>query len=283
MQDIFDSKQEANEYCRRFQNIGKLWTLYHIAQFSCFLDKIKDTYMKIDDYSRMLMDINRLIMVASMVELLNSRKDFVRFDTWIKKEGKNKEFQTRGVDVWHEYNKIHGCAEKFRTFFTKYLTKEEKIELMRSVQFWKGAEKEFFPLFCFKGVECQVNHSFCTFDVDKTKCPAYASKRRMQRGIRECADFLYTLRSKFVHEAQLFFLPKPLPQGVGGSSFLVDYVEYDFQTKKYSHKGSVMLHLFSNQFVKLGKKYLTQLIQAYLKAREREYFTQPNSSKRHQS
>lgn len=268
MQNIFDSRQEAIEYCNRFQNIGKLWTLYHVTQFSFFLNKIKDTYGKTDVYSRMLMDINRLIMVASIVELLNSNKDFVRFDEWIKQEGKNKEIQERGVDLWHEYNKIHGSAEKFRAFFIKYLTREEKIELMKSVQFWRRDDKEFFPLFCFKGVECQVNHSFCAYDGDKMKCPTYVSERRIQRGIRECANFLYTLRSKFVHEAKLFFLPKPLPQGVGGSSWLVDYIEYDFTTKDCSYKGNVMLDLFSSQLVKLGRKYLTQLIQAYLKARE---------------
>lgn len=268
IETLFSSKDEANEYCKRFQKIGKVWTLYHVAQFSYFLDRVKDAYKEVDEYSRILMDINRLIMMASIVELLNSKEDFVRFDKWVEQEGKDDELRRKGVNVWHDYNRIHGSAEKFRTFFEEFLTKDEKIKLMKSVQFYRKERKEFFPLFCFKGVECHVNHSYCTFDTDKEKCPAYVSEKRMSRGIRECANFLYTMRSRFVHEAKLFFLPKPLPEGVGGSSWLVDYVEYKFITKDFFHKGSIMLELFSSQFIELVKKYLKKLMQRYIETRE---------------
>ena len=86
--------------------------------------------------------------------------------------------------------------------------------------------------------------------------------------MKECANFLYHLRSKFVHEAKLLLLPDPLPNGVGGSSWLIDYIKYDFLTKEYKHEGNVSLEIFSNNLVKLGKKYLKKLIQTYLKTRE---------------
>ena len=268
IQTIFSSKEEALEYCKKFQKVGQIWTVYHIAQFSYFLDRVEDVYTGIDEYSRILMDVNRLIMIASIVELLNSREDFVRFDKWVVQEGKDDELRRRGVSVWHDYNRIHGSAEKFRTFFEEYLTKEEKIKLMKSVQFWRKEEKEFFPLFCFKGVECHVGHTYCTFDTNKEKCPAYVSERRMRRGIIECANFLYTLRSRFVHGAELFLFPKPLPEGVGGSSWLVDYTEYRFITRDYFHKDSIILELFSHQFPKLVRKYLKELMQTYIESRE---------------
>jgi len=268
IQTLFSSKKEAIEYCKKFQKIGKFWTLYHIAQFSYFLDKVKDAYEKVDEYSRILMDINRLIMMASIVELLNSKEDFVRFDKWVEQEGKDDELRRKGVNIWHMYNRIHGSAEKFRTFFKEYLTKDEKIKLMKSVQFYQKKEKEFFPLFCFKGLECNVNHSYCTFNTSKEKCLAYISDRRISTGMKECANFLYAMRSRFVHEAKLFFFPKPLPKGVGGSSWLVDYVEYEFITKNYLHKGSIMLDLFSSRFTELVKKYLKKLMQRYIETRE---------------
>lgn len=263
IQSIFSSKEEAIEYCKKFQKIGEFWTLYHVAQFCYFFERMKDAYKYIGEYSRILMDVDRLIMMASIVELLNSKEDFVRFDKWVKQEGKNDELRRRGVNVWHEYNRIHGSAEKFRAFFSKYLTKDEKIKLMKSVQFLGGEGKEFFPLFCFKGAECHVNHSYCTFDRNKEKCPVYVSEKRMSESIRECANFLYEMRSKFVHEAKLFLFPKPLPEGVGGSSSLFDYIEYRFTRKDYFHKGLIKLELFSNQFTELVKKYLKKLMQRY--------------------
>ena len=267
IQTIFSSKEEPIEYCRRFQEIGKFWTLYNVAQFSYFLEKMKDSYTKVDEYSRILIDIDRLIMMASIVELLNSKEDFVRFDEWIEQEGKDEELRSKGVNIWHEYNRIHGSAEKFRTFFKEFLTKEEKTKLMKSVQFYLKEENEFFPLFCFKGAECNVNHSYCTFDSNKERCPAYISTKRINRGIKECTDFLYTMRSKFVHEAKLFLLPKPLPKGVGGSSWLFDYFEYKFTTRKRFYKGTIRLGLFSKLFTELVQKYLKALMDKYIEAR----------------
>lgn len=269
LQTIFGSKEESIEYCKRFQKIGEFWTLYHVAQFSYFIEKIKDVYTKVDEYSRILMDIDRLIMMASIVELLNSKEDFVRFDEWVEQEGKDEELRSKGVNIWHEYNRIHGSAEKFRTFFKDYLTKDEKIKLMKSVQFYRKEEKEFFPLFCFKGAECNVKYSYCTFDSNKGKCAGYTSDRRINRGIKECANFLYTMRSRFVHEAKVFFLPKPLPEGVAGSSWFVDYLEYKFTTRRHFHKGLVTLEIFSNQFTKLVQKYLKSLLDKYIETRSK--------------
>jgi len=269
IQKIFSSKEEAINYCKRFQKIGRFWTLYDIAQFLYFSDKMKDAYTKIDEPARILFDVNRLIMMTSIIEFLNSKEDFVTFNDWIKKEGKHDELRRRGIDIWHEYNRIHGAAEKFRTFFNEYLTKEEKIKLMKSVQFYQRQRKEFFPLFCFKGAECNVQYSYCTFDARKEKCPAYVSEKRISKGIKEFANFLYTLRSKFVHEAKLFVLPKPLPQGVGGSSWLVDYFEYKFITRDYFYKGTIMLELFGIQFTELVQKYLKTIMNNYVETRSK--------------
>lgn len=263
IQAIFGSRGEAIEYCKRFQKIGEVWTLYHVAQFLYFLNRFQDVYSTLDDYVRSLVDINRLIMMASIVELLNSAKDFVTFDKWVKQKGKNCELGKKGCKIWHEYNKDHGSAEKFRTFFKDYLTKEEKIRLMKSVQFYQKKRRDFLPLFCFKGPECNVQYSYCTFDSGKEGCPAYVSKRRMDKGIKECANFLYALRSRFVHEAKLFFLPRPLPKGVGGSSWLFDYLEYKFATGA-CFKGTIMMELFSAQFTELVQKNLKALMINYV-------------------
>jgi len=268
IQTLFTSEQEAIEYCGRFKKTGKIWTLYDVARFSYFLHKMDGVYKKADEHLRILMDINRLIMLASIVECLNSKEDFVRFDEWVKQKSKNNEFRKQGINVWHDYNRIHGSAVKFRTFFQDYLTKDEKIRLIKSVQFYQKEKREFLPLFCFKGVKCNLNHSYCNFDTNKTKCPVYASERQVRRGVKECANFLYTLRSRFVHEAKLFSFPKPLPEGVGGSSWLVDYTEYKFTTRNYLHQGPIMLGLFSNQLTELVKQYLKRMMQKYVETRE---------------
>jgi len=75
------------------------------------------------------------------------------------------------------------------------------------------------------------------------------------------------MRSKFVHEATLFLLPKPLSEGFGGSSWLFDYFEYKFTTRKYLYKGAIMLGLFSKLFTELVQKYLKALMDKYIEAR----------------
>jgi len=268
IQTIFSSKEETIEYCRRFQEIGEFWTLYHVAQFCYFLEKMKESYDMVDEYTRRLIDINRLIMMASIVELLNSKEDFARFDEWIKQEEKDEELRSKGVGIWHEYNRFHGSAEKFRAFFKEHLSKDEKIKLMKSVQFYLGEEKKFFPLFCYKDAECNVGLSYCTFDTDKERCPAYTSTKRINRGVREFADFLYTMRSKFVHEARLFLLPTPLPKGTAGSSWLFDFFEYEFKSaRKLSYKGMLRFGLLSGLFTELVQKYLKALMDKYIEAK----------------
>jgi len=269
---LFDSEEETIEYCQRFQNIDELWTPFHIAQFSSLLDTIKETYAEVNDHLRVLLDANRVIMMASVIELLNSREKHLPFNKWVAQQGKNQEVPIRVIKLWDDYIKIHGSAEKFRTFFVKYLTKDEKFELMKSVQFWKREQKTFLPLFCFKGKECNVSHGYCEFDINKEKCPSYASEKKMQRGIRECANFLYSLRNRFVHEARLINFPEPLPGGVGGSSWLYDYVEYRFLSGRY-FQGTIKMDLFSERLVKLGRKYLKQLMQDYLEAAEKRVGT----------
>jgi hypothetical protein len=270
--DLFDSKKEAIEFAKKCRSLDDFWTLYHVAQFSVFLEKIEETYQTMHEHNRMLIDIDRVLMVASIIELLNSSEEFVRFDKWCKLKPNIGELEKRGISLWHDYNKIHGSAQKFRNFFTNYLNEDEKIGLMRSVQFLKKEDREFFPLFCYKGVQCNVKHSYCTFDNDKLQCPAYTSSKTLNKGMKECANFLYTLRSRFIHEAKLFLLPKPLPNGVGGSSHLIDYLkEYEFITKRIKFEGIVKFELFSDQLVNILKKYLKQLIQAYLKNREKAY------------
>jgi len=264
---LFSSKEEAIKYVRKFLKIDRFWDLYFVAQSVYLLEKVKESYTKVDEYSRRLIDIDRLIMMASIVELLNSKEDFLKFNEWIKQERKDEELRNRGVAVWHEYNRIHGSREKFRTFFEESLTKDQKIKLLKSVQFYQKEKKDFFPLFCFKGAECNVDHSYCTFDSDKRSCPAYMSTQRVNRGIREFADFLYTMRSKFVHEAKLFLLPQPLAEGVGGSSFLFDLYEYKFTQRKRSYKGVIKLGLLSIQFTELVQKYLKMLLDRYIETR----------------
>jgi hypothetical protein len=139
---------------------------------------------------------------------------------------------------------------------------------MKSVQFYMGEEEKFFPLFCYKDAECNVGLSYCTFDTDKERCPAYTSTKRINRGVREFADFLYTMRSKFVHEARLFLLPTPLPRGTAGSSWLFDFFEYEFKSaRKLSYKGTLRFGLLSWLFTELVQKYLKALMDKYIEAK----------------
>jgi hypothetical protein len=264
--NLFGSEQEAIECCEEFQNIDDLWTFFNIAQFCYFLDKIDESYNKANDYLRVLLDTDRLIMIASVIELLNSRETYKTFEKWIKQQKKKEEHSTDVIRLFKEYHKIHGAAEKFRNFFDKFLTKDEKVHLMKSIQFWRKEERSFLPLFCFKVGECNFRHSYCEFDGDKARCPIYASELRMRRGIEECANFLYALRSRFVHEAKLANFPRPLPKGVAGSSSLIDYVDYAFLNGRH-FRGTIKIDLFSSELVKIGRKYLTQMMSEYVKVR----------------
>jgi hypothetical protein len=121
IQTIFSSKEETIEYCRRFQEIGEFWTLYHVAQFCYFLEKMKESYGMVDEYPRRLIDINRLVMMASIVELLNSKEDFARFDEWIKQEEKNSEAKelVSGMSITDFMGLLRNLEHSSKSIFRK--------------------------------------------------------------------------------------------------------------------------------------------------------------------
>jgi len=96
--NIFCSKDEMTEYWNKFSEIGDELTIFTISQFYVFLKQIEERKY----------DSLRLIMLASIIEKLNSKEDYLTFPEWISKENKKEELKKRGVSLWDEYNKIYG-------------------------------------------------------------------------------------------------------------------------------------------------------------------------------
>ena len=250
--NIFCSKEEMTEYWNRFSEIGEDLTIFTISQFYVFLKQIEERKY----------DSLRLIMLTSIIEKLNSKEDHLTFPEWISKENKKEELKKRGLSLWDEYNKIHGSSGKFRRFFKNYLSKDENIDLIRSVlskaKLKVSPTSELLvPRFCYED-KCNVRFLSCNFDRNKDNCPLVSSPSKLRRAIKNFSDFLYSLRNSFVHQANIVLLSEVDYNGT--PVLLLEYIP--------AKKTNLVIRLAPEQLETLLEKNFKKLLDDYITNRK---------------
>lgn len=168
-QNHFDNLESCKEFIAKLKEDlkEKLWELSLFYYFSLKNPNVKDN----------LNDSFKLIIMTSIIEALMSVHKFMEFDQWMlkecsekkKNEVKNKSFEKQLKILWKDYKNEYGAHKKFKTFFYYYLPKEEQDILIQ------GFEK-----------------------LDEDRPPTT---------IKDVAEWLYTMRSNFVHNAEQVLLP----------------------------------------------------------------------------
>lgn len=231
-------------------------------------------------------------MSISLIEKLTSRMDYIPFSKWVTIEKRNNE---KVLKVWDDYNKDYGCFHKLKDFFLNkdYLKKEEQLALLKSVCYFikkKDGKVTLVPLFCFDSTvcggrdcydesKCMLNDCFegfkctgaehcCMFE-SYDDCPACSEKKTIQTGIKEFANFLYTFRNRFVHDARIFRLSEETSDST--ISDLFDYVPYTFKypkkSKRPQYNGIVSLRLSPNNLMRIIDRNFKKLLDNFIRAR----------------
>jgi len=138
----------------------------------------------------------KFIMSISAIEAVMQKKKHVRFYEWIirkpqkeiTQKAANDNIETNDIidKLRKEYIKIHGTTSKFKDFINNYLSDSEKQELSDSFEFRKYQDGEFVKR---------------TFDSEKKK-------------INAILDYMYSQRSKFVHESEFCSFPFDRAEGL---------------------------------------------------------------------
>ena len=96
-------------------------------------------------------------------------------------------------------------------------------------------------------------------------CPLFQNEKLLNKNLNEFANFIYEMRNKFVHNATLFHLSEEF---LGSTSFMVDYIEYDFRyVKKPEFRGTIILKLSPNNLEKLLKRNFKKMLESYIASR----------------
>lgn len=112
----------------------------------------------------------KLIIISSIIESLMSEEKFMDFDIWYRKNSTDTISKDNIQNVWKEYKEEFGATKKFKNFFIEKINDEERRILLKG---------------------------FSRFDNKKIK-------------IEDVANWLYEMRSSFVHNA--IFIPLPEKQ-----------------------------------------------------------------------
>jgi hypothetical protein len=287
LSDIFCNLNEWLEYAFRFQKIyGNLsdasTALCNIAEYYQYINllysripkrrknvnllgvstipnsKKEDNGFPERQYKR-YEDVIALLMTISLIEKLSSKTQYLTFGEWIKKNNLQCD---KPQKAWDTYNQEYGCSKKFRAFFTSdsFLTKEQKISLVRSITF--GANGQTVPLFCYSE-KCAGRKYHCLYN--NADCIASRDKTVLKKALKELANFLYVLRSKFVHDACMFTLAD-----TGNDSFVFEYFPYRFQFSKVPKEFDGFL------FISLNVILLKQVLDSNFK-KLLDYFIDNNS------
>lgn len=271
---IYDSDQEMYEYFLKFQRIyetpeNAFYEIFTLSEYYRAMKIVKT-------------DVLKIIMITSLIERLNSEKDFITFPEWLRKNDKETNIVTKKTirQIYSEYEKEYGCSGKFRSFFQNFLTKKEKIKLIQSVRFFPRLKSglnspNLFPLFCFEESRCRPPpvQSCPLVSYDKQDCLICNDAKELKKVLDEFAEFLYTLRSKFVHDARMFALASPKSvthdNGVTISMGLWTYVDYSYRKlKKPKYKGGLFLDLNALHLEKVLEHNFKKLLDNFVALRE---------------
>ena len=197
---------------------------------------------------------------------------------------------------FNEYNEAFGCSQRFRNFFAeqKYITKKEQMNLLRSISYYPkdGKQTSHVPMFCYSDNQCggkdcfdKKNEIMCRgndcFDelkcikkefgclyVKDDKCPVYRSDQKLKKAIKEFANFLYTIRNNYVHNAQIFTLSSN-DERYFNTPALLDYiVNYRFRDKKKKpFTGCIEIRLDPQDVINIVNRNFKTLLNEYVVVR----------------
>ena len=223
-------------------------------------------------------DFLKLIMLISLIEKLNSKSAFLTFPEWLKKIEKEDEVCNKKTvrKVYAKYEEEYGCSSKFRNFFQKYLTKKEKVKLLESIRYYvksntDSSSSNLVPMFCFEENVCRLApyHSCPMQNYDTKDCPICKDEKALKKSLNEFAEFLYTLRSNFVHNAIIFDLASPQSvthsNGVTMDMALATYIQYHFKKiNRPEYKGNILLELTANHLESILSRNFKRLLDNYI-------------------
>ena len=265
---IFKDRGELIKYRMKFMDINSIEIFNGILRLIRLHYKFNKIDVDKNDDLRVLLDMNKLLFMTTIVEVLLSKEKHISFDKWLNKV-LSKE-NTKCQKLWQDYIEIHGASKKFRTFFLEFLNKDEQIKLMKNIQLFQKDEKgeiEVIPLCSYNSEDCNLSQFKCNYDINQMNCPAYDNNKYMKKPLKECADFLYYIRSKFVHEAQLYLFPEPLQKGFGGTSSSFNYIDYRFRNRG-QYNGLIKMDLFPSIFIHLVKIKLKKLMDTFIETKK---------------
>lgn len=251
--DIFKDKDNLKDIWLRFSQFEdyRITIPLRVCQIIACMKQL--------DPKKIGADAFRLILATSIIELLNTEVEYQDFATWLSQNRKKVENKSC-LQAWNIYNRVHGCSGKFRKFF-KLLTKKEKTEVVPTVQTRHG--NRFAPLCHQDDDSCFWRDSaFCNYHFYESQCPMLKNDRILNKALKEFGNFLYTMRSQFVHSGRIPILARPLPKDIAGMSSVYDYYEMR------DYKGPVLINLRSDALYALLVKYLPEMFESYLKAQK---------------
>lgn len=165
----------------------------------------------------------QLVGVASLIEAMTVEIDYEYKDFCDYFEdnfpGKNS------IDnynlVKEEYRAAHGISKRIRNYFKEYISKEEAYSVINGIRVWDETNGKMIP---------------------------------MKKDTDELANFIYQMRSDFVHRAEMRYL---CPLDVDGAFLVIGKKWYELD-KSVNILG--FLKLFEKSFVKYWEKKYNELL-----------------------
>lgn len=196
----------------------------------------------------------QIILISSIIEVLSSRKDWIKYDDWYN-QNKIVEKNWNCVESWHKYNSVYGAGKNFRNFFSN-LPIEDRMFLLTKLK--KRYDKDLYAPFCYQSRDkCyyKLHHSIrngdnineihkyayeCKGINGPQQCPALNDNKILNKGIKNFADHLYKIRSNFIHQSRLpdFSYPPPsyAEKGVAIETFYYYSIRKNYPKKKKNGK-----------------------------------------------
>jgi hypothetical protein len=266
--EIYESEEEIVKIGLGFQQMYKhfgkaFYEFYTISEYYRTMKSMKADFV-------------RLVMVTSLIEKLNSTKDYITFSEWIAKKQGTQKIDSNYNALLDEYNQTYGSSGKFRLFFQKYLSEKEQTELLTSVLVLESTPdglsiREFVPLFCYRKELCYDNAVHCKIGQIVSNCPAIRDKKILKDGIREFAEFLYQIRNKFVHNAVVYNLPELASKEL---EWQFTYIPYKFKYIKSPpfYNDYVLFRIAFFDIEKIFERNFKKLLKNYIEGRRKEKY-----------
>ena len=184
----------------------------------------------------------------------------------------------------------------------KYLDKKEQLNFLKSIAYYPqiGKQKSNVPMFCYSdelcgGKECYDDKNECfgkdCFDervcvrktlgclyVEDANCPAYLTHKILTDGMKEFANFLYSIRNSYVHNAQIFTLSfnnDRYFQRPSLHDFVVNYRFLDRHKKPFT--GCIVIRLDPQDIINIMERNFKKMLDEYIAVRTREQASNDSS------